>query len=314
MFTGVGVRNLIFLFNKDKHLEKITSKYDWISIDESQLIDRVEFDFNNLHSLKKNYSPVSSMIQSQSNCERLGDIGYFSYGMRLCGEDDKGNKFKKKEIISKVKDKKFSKELIEGTSIYDFQINTKYFLEWNTKRVPEYLARPTFKELYEPDKIVVTKIGRRPNLALDTKGRVCDQSVMVFVPFSSLKKVNNRSFLKTIKWNNKQRSELEKISLRFDLIYILGIISSKLSYFFLNSQRQNPLWLAPDEWKELPIKYISDKRQKSIKDIIKRIIDEFEINENSKLLKELFDKLNSKVYQIYGLSKEEIKIIEESVK
>jgi len=304
VFRGVGVSNIIFVFEKNKNKEKIIRKYNRKGyLDKINYLGEIIFD-GNLDILHQNYSDIVRKIQKAKNIEILGNMGYFTYGMRLCNEKGESPEFNKKDLVTLKKDEIHSKELIEGTSISPFNIKIKYYLEWNTNRVPYKLTRPTFKELYDPIKIIVTKIGRKPSLSLDEKSRVCDQSVMVFVPFQELKGVHNKSLSKYFK--NRDRNKLEQISKNFEIKYLLAIMGSNLAYYILNSKRQNPLWLGPDEWKQLPIKISDDK----IKDRLIKLVDSILNNDIEK--ENTIEKINSIVYDLYEITPQEREIIEKS--
>ncbi|MFL0683308.1 MAG: Eco57I restriction-modification methylase domain-containing protein, partial [Algoriphagus aquaeductus] len=100
----------------------------------------------------------------------------------------------------------------------------------------------------------------------------------------------------------------------FDCYFLTGIIASKLiSFIYLNSSsiatkddfRQTTL----TELRKLPIPKIDTKNQKPISDIVKKILNLKSENSNSDTTN-LENQIDQLVYQLYELTDEEIKIIE----
>jgi restriction endonuclease S subunit len=61
--------------------------------------------------------------------------------------------------------------------------------------------------------------------------------------------------------------------------------------------------------KEVPIKEISEEEQQPFVNIVDQIIQKKKLNEDTKKLEQLIDFM---VYELYGLTEDEIKIVEES--
>lgn len=104
------------------------------------------------------------------------------------------------------------------------------------------------------------------------------------------------------------------IDKNFDCYFLTGIVASKLiSFIYLNSSsiatkddfRQTTL----SELRKLPIPNISINKQKPISDIVKEILRLKSENSNSDTTN-LENQIDQLVYQLYGLTEEEIKIIE----
>jgi len=160
-------------------------------------------------------------------------------------------------LISDKLNKINSRPYIEAKYINRYKINTVKYLEWETGRSPDKLARKTFAELYIHPKIVR---GATVDGTYDDTGLLCNHSIDVMVKYVSLKSINNRSINNGIKkWTSKNRKELENISLNFDLKYILAVLNSKFAKFYLNGIRRHRIefYFYPDDFKRLPIKKIS---------------------------------------------------------
>lgn len=91
----------------------------------------------------------------------------------------------------------------------------------------------------------------------------------------------------------------------FDLKFLLGIINSKLMYawlYFYGKRKGDALELIAKPISEIPIKDVNIKQQDKVLAQVKILIKEH--NEVA------WKKLNEAVYEIYGLSKDEIKAVE----
>lgn len=99
-----------------------------------------------------------------------------------------------------------------------------------------------------------------------------------------------------------------------DLKFILGLMNSKLmNYVYTNKFKSTKTVFSEIQArsvKELPIPFLSDNQQKEIKSIATKIIDLKKSNSDTT---ELVNEIDQLVYQIYGLTEQEIKIVEESL-
>ena len=203
----------------------------------------------------------------------LGDICYISYGLRPNSDERfwKGE-FTRKDLVSEAKDEVHSKPYLEGKNLSNYRIDKLLYLEWGTERVPKKLVRPTFKELYEVPKLLRgTMVGG----TYDETGVVCNHSIVVFAKFIDLHDVNNKSIKNSIsKFNEKNRNELEDISKKFDLKYILAILNSEFARKYLNNIRRHRLenYFYPDDYRKLPIPNISHGQQYRFVEIIDQIL------------------------------------------
>ena len=71
----------------------------------------------------------------------------------------------------------------------------------------------------------------------------------------------------------------------------------------------------PDDFKKLPIKKIPKlEQQKFVKLVDKILLLNEKEKRDEKVIAEIDEQIDTEVYRLYGLTKEEIKIIEESLK
>ena len=243
----------------------------------------------------------------------LGEICYVSYGLRPNAHDKKAKgEFQAKDLISDVKNEINCKPYVEGKYLKPYFIEDIKYLEYNTDRVPDKIARPTFKELYEFPKLIR---GTTTGAIYDENQLLCNHSCSVIVQYYYLKHVQNRSINNSIKkWTDKSREELEVNSEKFNINYILAILNSKFAYNYLNSIRKHRIvnYFYPDDLKKLPIKLISLEEQEILSNLAINLSDNFknlyvELNSFQKWLKRTFEinQLSKKLENYYELDFEE---------
>lgn len=250
-----------------------------------------------------------------SNSFCWGEICYVSYGLRPSSDERfwKGE-FKKEDLISDKKDKIHPKAYVEGKWIEKYKIEQIKYLEWNTDRSPSKLVRPTFNELYEPDKILK---GRMTSAIYDNTGLLCNDSCIVSVFWKDLSNVWNLSVNNSVRKDfsvkgdksflKKFRKSLEENSSRFNLKYLLAILNSTFGNNFLNSVRRSQIGFYPDDLKKLPIKKISFKDQETFVSLVNKIMEK---KSNGKETIDLENKIDVMVYKLYDLTYEEVKIFD----
>ncbi len=233
-----------------------------------------------------------------------GEIFYVSVGMVLNAHEKKAKGlFKKNDLISNEKDTIYSKPYIEGKDIEPYHIKKIRYLEWNTKRCPKLIRRPTFEELYIFPKIVR---GRMTGAVYDDQGLVSNDSTIISTFWYNLKNVSNKSISNSVSKDFHvrgplevmiKRNELEEKSGKFLLKYNLSILNSELAYWFFNQVRRSALGLYPDDIKKLPVKQLEKNKQKIFEKIVDYIIFLKQQNDpRSLFFEQLIDGL---VYELY---------------
>jgi len=258
-----------------------------------------------------------------SNTLTWGEVCYVSVGLVLQAEEKlyKGE-FIKEDLISEKKDKIHSKSYIEAKWVSKYIVEKIKYLEWDTKRVPNKTRRPTFPELYIPEKILM---GGMTGAIYDDTGLLCNHSIAVSVLWKDLKDVQNRSIDGSIKKDFKImniypfRNQLEENSKRFNLKYLLAILNSQFAYKFLDSIRRSQIGFYPNDLKKLPIKIVPKSEQQPFISLVDKILsttkDDDYLDNPSKQAKvrELERQIDQMVYKLYGLTEEEIKIVEKHI-
>jgi type I restriction-modification system DNA methylase subunit len=315
IFEGVGVRNkIIFIINstsinKCKRIVHGGKLENAKSLDISDnrkpevfrlMTSKVDFDFN--------------------NTVPLGHICYVSYGARFNSDKADPIKFTKSDLISELKDSKHNHIYTEGKYLQRYNINKTMYVEWGTTRSPGKLVRPTFPELYPPNKLLMSRQKRVT--AFSDKGHICDNTIIVGVPYDDIKAVKNSSINKYLNNIKLDRGVGEKNSLKYNIKYLLAILNSKLISYYLNANSRSKIDSYPDDWKTVPVMDISLNEQKPLMKLANKMLDlngqydkikDKQTSETERLKRQIEDadkEINQLVYKLYELTKEEILVVE----
>ena len=177
------------------------------------------------------------------------------------------------------------------------QIKRVRYLEWNTKRCPNELRRPTFRELYDCPKLLINRLGvLKVYLDMDTHFLHSD-SMFCAVLWRDLNGIFNKSISSSIKkFCRYNRSELEVLSEKVDLYYLLGILNSSMADQLLADQRGGDYHIYPEHIRNLPIPVPDKDVQDKIGNIAKEILHHREENTD---YSELEEQLNGIVVALY---------------
>jgi hypothetical protein len=241
--------------------------------------------------------------------QNLGDYCFISIGMVL-NADEKRVKglFTKDDLLSISETKIYCKKYIEAKHIEKYIIKKNLFLEWGTERVPALIRRPTFPELYEHPKLLVSKIGKI-KATLDTSNIYCDQTIRVLVLWNDLKNIKNKSIDNSVKrYQTNSRAVLEQNSIQVELNYLLAILNSKLATYLLDRIRGvGNIDINPEYLKNIPIPKISLDQQLPFITRAEKILSLKKQNHDTTALEKEIDVL---VYKLYELTYDEVKIVD----
>ncbi len=318
VFEKVGVKNKIIFITKNR---KISCKrfVHKDNLENALLLDEIDKPDNTSFKFE-----LSKIDLNFKNCTPLWKICYATYGLRLNSDKADPRKFSKSDLLSFKKDTKHNKVYTEGKYLDRYLIKKVLFLEWGTDRCPKRLVRPTFEELYQPQKLLMSRQKRIATISFDK--HICDNTIIVGVPYIRLKNVNNKHVNKYIKNLNLNREEVEKISEHFNLQYILSIINSKLMSYFLKFNSGGKIDTYPDDWKKVPIKNIPPEKQLPFITLCDKMLSLNkklqEIGDKNSLEKQKIEQeiqktdneIDELVYQLYGITEDEKKIIKESLR
>ena len=234
-----------------------------------------------------------------ANMNMLGDFCYISVGMVLnASENTEKGAFKKEDLISDIYDEIHSRKYIEAKDIDKYQVKRVRYLEWNTERCPDKLRRPTFRELYDCPKLLINRLGLlKVYLDVDTHFLHSD-SMFCAVLWKDLEDINNKSISSSIKKFSKyNRTEMETLSGKVDLYYLLAILNSSIADELLADQRGGDYHIYPEHIRNLPIPLPEKEVQKNIGNIAKEILQRRKVNADYSDLQEELDKMVALLYQ-----------------
>src|SRR3990172_898631 len=211
----------------------------------------------------------------------LEELCYISVGM-VVNADEKASQgaFTLQDLISEIKDKVHPKPFVEGKDLNRWVLDDHKYIEWGTKRAPALFRRKTFPELYEQnEKLMLPMVGEFRG-AIDKERLHCNHGIFVAVPWIGLKNVRNASIKKAARYLGEKpsrpdlpkREQLEGISRKFSLKFILGIVNSSSAKEFLSANRRNNVQLYPDDWKKLPIPDVASDKQTPIIKLVDEIL------------------------------------------
>ena len=297
--------------------------------DQKQIIPFIEQTYEKLVQDEK--SAVWNLTAEERNTNRhanmhvLGDYCYISKGMVLnSDENETKGKFVKADLISETQDEIHCKKYIEGKDLERYEIKRIRYLEYNTKRVPSKLRRPTFEELYTNQKLLINSLGDL-KVAIDTeKNFYCEQQVRMALLWKDLHCVENKSIASSIKKFSKlTREEMEKLSETVDLRYLLAIMNSKYANELLDGIRgKGNIDVNPEYIRNIPIPSATQSQQQELANLATLMMDAVKRQQEAKSDQEknickmrieaIDAQINAKVYNLYNLTKEEIAIVEKS--
>jgi len=301
IFDGVGVRSKIIFLNKTN--DNLPTKRILHAPNPKD-----EIILPNILSKKKYLPEISNFIFPEKNTLPLSEICLVSYGLRLNSDkNDKQFKFKKNDLVSDVETPINNRLYTEGKYIDRYVVKRNLYVEWGTARCPSRLVRPTFPELYNPEKLLFSRQKRIA--AYSNEKIICDNTIIMAILATDLRTVENANIRKYYTNLKANRKNIEDNSSRFNLKYILALINSNLIAHFIKFNSKGNIDFYPDDWKKIPIKNISPNEQIPFINLVTQILaaKKQDPDADTSALEKEIDQL---VYQIYGLTPEEQRLVE----
>jgi len=275
-------------------VETIIIEIDEINKKENIVLQDKNFDTVRKYEINEILQVTDFRIQSQSNLNHeniitqiykssinLGNVIDFCIGIQIGGAGN--SKGFKEDFISDFELSKDYKKIIDGKNFKPYEIN------WNGKFIKygNWLHRKRDEKFFLNPKIIIRQIGKTPVCAIDF-----DNYYVLNTIYSGILKVDN-----------------------LDLKYIFGLINSKLLKFvwevkFFDGKSLFPK-IKKSQLVELPIKETSKENQQPFIDKVNEILSLKSQDPKADTLA-LEQEIDAMVYELYGLSQEEIKIVEES--
>lgn len=260
---------------------------------------------NNAFKLNVTNSDIRIFEKMNSDSILLGKYVCINTGVVAHSKLSSPLKFTKDDVIHNVYKDGFKKYII-GANLTQYSVEyLNHYIDYDSKY--EYFHRPKYKPLFESPKIIVRRISGKNNSILAT--------------YDKNNYYSNDNLMHLVKWNDEilkhQQPENKWTIIKdseIDLKYLLAILTSKLStYFFSKYLSTDTLQgsyssIYPEDLRQIPVK-IDSKIEKEIVDNVDQIILQKSNNHYADVTNQMniIDKL---VYQLYGLTEEEIKIVE----
>ncbi len=245
----------------------------------------------------------------------LGELCYVSYSVAAHSEVE--NKRKDAYIFDTPIDGKCV-PFVEAREIDRYWIS--YGGRW-LRYDPKVLRRPGLPELFAAPKIMVRDVvGDRGLIgALDESGLYADYSAICFTLKNNLRHVSSRN----LRW---PESEL-RASAPYSLPYLLGLLNSVLLNFIFRSSIGGGLHVYPENIRQLPIRTIDfsdpedEARHDKMVELVQTMLDLHKqlaaaktSHEKTTLQRQITatdQQIDQLVYELYGLTHEGIRIVEE---
>jgi len=246
----------------------------------------------------------------------LDRLCYVSYSVAAHSEVE--NKKKDAYIFTLKKNEK-CKRFIEAREISRYLIDySGRWLEYD----PKIVRRPGLPELFDAQKIMVRDVvgGQGLICSYDDSGLYADYSVVCLTLKSNLQNVTTRK----ITWS----SEEINLASSYSLYYLLGLLNSSLLNYVFKTVIGGGLHVYPDNLRQLPIRTLnlSDPVEKALHDQMTALVTEMlrlqkehaaaerqlldERHALKRRLEQVDREMDGLVYRLYGLTEEEVGVVE----
>jgi hypothetical protein len=256
---------------------------------------------DNNYRINLSVDKTKCLSKIKKNCLNLSDICSVNYGLRPSSEI---LGLKKEAFIHDVNSTGMYKCYFEGKDMGYWLVNQYRYLDYQ----PEVMYNAMFPELFANPKLVglrtLSDIGKL-RFVYDSTGMYCNDSVVILSLWHLLQKVKHPTIERTITEKKIQNSTL------YSYQYLQGILNSKVIKFYFNELMYDGTHFYPNHMKSLPIPVAAEDDQRVVGELVDRILTHKRSNPSADTFA-LESEIDQLVYQLYGLTGEEIKIIEES--
>ena len=269
------------------------SKVNWLNSTDKR------FDVNASNSIFR----LLEKIDERSY--KIGNLCYINYGAQVSSKR-KGD-FSKGDVVSKLQNGN-AKKFIEGKDVHRWHVGYRGL--WLDYRETEmYGAR--FSELFENEKIVIRKISDRKHqiaASIDDNNYYTDDGCVIAIPYNRLKEKFNE---------NKMFGYKIKIE-KYSLEYLLSQLLNKVSTFYFKNKfsteslQGETSHTYPKSVRELPVYKATEQEVINLSELVIQIITTKESDPTADTIA-LEAEIDQLVYELYGLTEDEIRIVEEAV-
>ena len=260
------------------------------------------------------FSPEDTDVQQFAiptlNLER---ICFITSGMEVHANEKKARgAFGLKDIVSDIEDDNHPKPFVEAKHLEGRWLPTIHkWLEWGTERAPNLFRSRRFLELFEvEEKLISIDMAaglEQSRVVYDNQKLYHNHSAWSFVRWYTLVEVRNQSIQRQTRYRDEtpnpdlpKREELEEISCRFAVKFLLGVMNSAVAHDFLKKSCQSNIHIYPDDWKKLPIPDVLPEQQAPIVALVDEILAVKRANFEADV-SALENKLDRKVSKLYGV-------------
>jgi hypothetical protein len=314
VFETANVKNIVLRVQKTKNERKTTIKtaesaddfqkcsLSTFFLDQQQFLDLKDYRFETKY-LSEAHSMQGKILL---NTLPLEDICFVAYGARL---NHKTKKIGKDHYISESYKSTF-KPYLEGKNIERYYFAQYGWLSYH----PKEHYNPMFAELFESPKLVTINVVKDElRFAFDNKNFYNSHTVINCVKWHFLVNAKHISVKRGITKKRITNSS------NYDYKYLLSILNSKLMSWYFMCFLSEKLHFYPNDAKSMPIKTISIKDQNpftKLADLILALTKSEDYMQNPQKqaqVRALEREIDRLVYKLYGLTEEEIAIVEGSV-
>ena len=305
VFDNAVVKNIIIRFGKskgDSTLIRIAENKECFEKSYFENRDISTKTFLQLKNCRIETKPFENILGIKEHIEtvsiRLGSLFLVAYGVRV---NNKYDASKPKSYYVHDAFQPHFKKFTEGKCIDRYSFTQYGWLNYR----PEEHYNPMFAELFENEKLMfINVVSKGLRFAYDNEGFYNSHTVVNCVNISKLTKAFHLTAKKAIREGDLA------LARDYSTKYVLGVINSKLiNWYFMQFQSEG-LHCYPDDAKQFPIAKASPEKQQPIIDLVDQILVAKKANpqvDTSALEREI----DQKVYELYGLTDEEIKIFEQ---
>ena len=152
-----------------------------------------------------------------------------------------------------------------------------------------------------------------PKACYDDQQLVFTPSSVGFILWQDLQGVRNRSIQKQARYRSEmrrnvetmRREELEGVSSRFSIKFLLGVLNSAAAHQSLRANRRSNVHLYPDDWKQIQIPDVSLEQQEAVIRLVDRVLTAKTGNLTADTSEDEAE-IDRLVYTLYGLIDEGI--------
>lgn len=307
VFEDVARQTGIYLVQKEK------PHNNWIRVKSSitdigQLVPQVFFSKikNNAFKTSVSEKDISIFEKLIENSILLGELVCINTGVVAHSKKESPLSFTKDDVIHKEFKNGYKKYVI-GSNLSPYTIIFDgHFIDYESKK--DHFHRSKFPLLFESEKIIVRRISGKNNSIIacyDDQAYYSNDNLMHLVKW-------NQDILQYQKPENKWSIIIED---SYSAKFLTAILNSSLcTYFFSKFLSTDTLQgsyssIYPEDIRQIPIKRINSEQEIKIVDLVDKILKVKQLNPFADILA-LEIEIDQLVYQLYGLTEEEIKIVE----